>query len=83
MFLLPVGSVVPQPCFPAADMLGIKWGVAEPLLLCSLLESLIHQRPLKGHGEAMGGWQGLVHTRDVGHSALLRGEVFPRCEWVF
>lgn len=56
----PVGPVVPQPCSPAAKMLGMKWGVAEPDLLCHLFKSLVHQRSLRRHGEAVGGWQGLV-----------------------
>lgn len=47
MFLLPVGSVVPQLCFSAAGMMGIKWGVSETGLLFSLLQSLIYQWPLK------------------------------------
>lgn len=42
----PVGPVVPQPCSSAAEMLGMKWGAAEPGLLCPLFESPVHQRSL-------------------------------------
>lgn len=42
----PVGPVVPRPCSPAAKMLGMKWGVAEPDLLCHLFKSRVHQRSL-------------------------------------
>lgn len=42
----PVGPVVPRPCSPAAKMLGMKWGAAEPDLLCHLFKSLVHQRSL-------------------------------------
>lgn len=37
----PVGPVVPQSCFPAAKMLGMKWGLA-----LSPLELPKHQRSL-------------------------------------
>ncbi|XP_039246632.1 sideroflexin-2 isoform X2 [Pipra filicauda] len=76
----PVGSVVPQPCFPAAKMQRMKRGL-QSLACFAPYSSHRYTKGLSSDMERL--WKSCRvwwHTGGVGHSAPLRGEVCPHCE---